>query len=37
MKDLSTSDFIVTNPVNLNEIPTNLETGKSKKEKKKAL
>jgi PPK2 family polyphosphate:nucleotide phosphotransferase len=37
MKELNTSDFIVTNPVNLNEIPTMLETGKSKKEKKKAL
>jgi PPK2 family polyphosphate:nucleotide phosphotransferase len=37
MKELNTSDFIVTNPVQLNEIPTVLETGKSKKEKKKAL
>jgi PPK2 family polyphosphate:nucleotide phosphotransferase len=37
MKDLDTSDFIVTNPVKLNNIPTVLETGKSKKEKKKAL
>ena len=37
MKELNTSDFIVTDPVNLNEIPTMLETGKSKKEKKKAL
>ncbi|WP_372949653.1 PPK2 family polyphosphate kinase [Mariniphaga sp.] len=37
MKEVNTSDFIVTNPVKLNEIPTILETGKSKKEKKKAL
>lgn len=37
MEDLNTSDFIVTNPVNLNEIPTMLETGKSEKENKKAL
>jgi PPK2 family polyphosphate:nucleotide phosphotransferase len=37
MKEVITSDFIVTNPVELNEIPTTLETGKSKKEKKKAL
>ena len=37
MKEVNTSDFIVTNPVNLNEIPTILETGKSKKENKKAL
>jgi PPK2 family polyphosphate:nucleotide phosphotransferase len=37
MKELNTSDFIVTNPVNLNEISTMLETGKSKKETKKAL
>lgn len=37
MKELNASDFIVTNPVNLNEIPTMLETGKSKKEEKKAL
>ncbi len=37
MENLSSSDFIVTNPVKLNEIPTVLETGKSKKEKKKAL
>jgi PPK2 family polyphosphate:nucleotide phosphotransferase len=37
MKDLNTNDFIVTNPVKLNNIPTVLETGKSKKEKKKAL
>jgi PPK2 family polyphosphate:nucleotide phosphotransferase len=37
MKELNTSDFIVTNPVNLDEIPTMLETGKSKKETKKAL
>lgn len=37
MKEEITSDYIVTNPVDLNEIPTLLETGKSKKEKKKAL
>jgi transcription initiation factor IIE alpha subunit len=37
MKEEITSDYIVTNPVDLNEIPTMLETGKSKKEKKKAL
>lgn len=37
MNELNTPDFIVTNPVNLNEIPTMLETGTSKKEKKKAL
>jgi PPK2 family polyphosphate:nucleotide phosphotransferase len=37
MTELNTSDFIVINPVNLNEIPTMLESGKSKKEKKKAL
>lgn len=37
MKDLNTTDFLVTKPVNLHEIPTFLETGKSKKEKKKTL
>ena len=37
MKDLNTSDFIVTSPVNLNEISTILETGKSKKENEKEL
>ncbi len=37
MENLITSDFIVTNQVKLNEIPTILEPGKSKKEKKKAL
>jgi PPK2 family polyphosphate:nucleotide phosphotransferase len=37
MKEVNTSDFIVTNPVNLNEIPTRLETGKTKKENEKAL
>jgi PPK2 family polyphosphate:nucleotide phosphotransferase len=37
MKEVNISDFIVTNPVNLNEIPTMLEIGKSKKGKKKAL
>ena len=35
MKDLNANDFIVTNPVKLNEISTVLETGE--KEKKKAL
>jgi PPK2 family polyphosphate:nucleotide phosphotransferase len=37
MKEEITSDFIVTNPVNLNEIPAILETGKTKKENKIAL
>lgn len=37
MENLNTLDLIVTNPVKLSEIPTMLETGKSKKEKKKAL
>ena len=37
MKEVKTLDFIVTNPVNLSEIPTMPESGKSKKEKKKAL
>lgn len=37
MKDLNTNDFVVTNPVKLNNIPTVLETGQSKKEKKQAL
>lgn len=37
MEHLSTSDFIVTTPVKLDEFPTMPETGKSKKEKKKAL
>ncbi|MEL7589295.1 MAG: PPK2 family polyphosphate kinase [Prolixibacteraceae bacterium] len=37
MEHLSTSDFIVTTPVKLDEFPTKPETGKSKKEKKKAL
>jgi len=36
-KDLNANDFIVTDPVKLDEIPTRLETGESKKEKKKAL
>ena len=36
-KDLNASDFIVTSPVKLDQIPTSLETGKSKKEKKKSL
>jgi PPK2 family polyphosphate:nucleotide phosphotransferase len=35
--DLNANDFIVTNPIKLDNIPTRLETGKSKKEKKKAL
>ncbi|MFO7938221.1 MAG: polyphosphate kinase 2 family protein [Bacteroidales bacterium] len=37
MQELNTSDFIVTKHIKLNELPTILETGKSKKEKKKAL
>ncbi|MBN2635483.1 MAG: hypothetical protein JXR61_04375 [Prolixibacteraceae bacterium] len=37
MKEQITSDYIVKNPVNLNEIPTIRETGKSKQENKKAL
>lgn len=37
MEELNTSDFIVTNPVKLNEIPTMLETGKTETENKKAL
>lgn len=37
MEHLNANDFIVTNPVKLDEIPTRLESGKSKKEKKKAL
>lgn len=37
MEEVNTSDFIVTKPVNLSEIPTLLDTGKSKQEKKKAL
>ncbi|MFN6945155.1 MAG: PPK2 family polyphosphate kinase [Cytophagaceae bacterium] len=37
MEELNTNDFIVTSPVKLNEIPTVLETGATKKEKKKAL
>ncbi len=37
MKEVNTSDFVVTTPVDLNEIPTMLETGKSKKGNKKAL
>jgi len=37
MKELNANDFIVTSPVKLDEIPTVLETGKKKKEKKKAL
>jgi len=37
MEHLSTSDFIVTTPVKLDEFPTMRDTGKSKKEKKKAL
>lgn len=37
MKELNANDYIVTNPVKLDQIPTWLETGKSKKEKKKAL
>ncbi len=37
MKELNAGDFIVTNPIELDQIPTRLETGTSKKEKKKAL
>lgn len=37
MKEINTSDFIVTNPVDLNEIPTMLDIGKTEKENKKAL
>lgn len=37
MEDLNANDFIVTNPVKLDDIPTRLKTGKLKKEKKKAL
>lgn len=37
MKELNISDFIVTKPVDLNDIPTILETEKSKKENEKAL
>jgi len=37
MDNLNAGDFIVTNPVKLNELPTRLETGASKKQKKKAL
>jgi len=37
MDDLHASDFIVEKPVKLSDIPTVIETGKSKKEKKKAL
>lgn len=37
MQKVNTSDFIVTNPVNLNKIPTLLEIGESKKDKEKAL
>jgi PPK2 family polyphosphate:nucleotide phosphotransferase len=37
MKELRPEDFIVTNSVRLNEIPTRLNTELTKKEKKKAL
>ena len=37
MKEVSTSDFIVTNTIKLHEIPTILETRKTKKENKIAL
>lgn len=37
MKELRPEDFIVTNSVRLNEIPTSLNTDLTKKEKKKAL
>ena len=37
MEDIKPHDFIAKNKVNLKEIPTRLETGASKKQKKKAL
>jgi len=37
MEELNASNFIVTSPVKLSEIPTGLEINKSKKEKEKAL
>jgi PPK2 family polyphosphate:nucleotide phosphotransferase len=37
MKEVNTSDYIVTKPVNLDDIPTKPENDESKKEKKKAL
>lgn len=37
MENTTSLEWIVSNPVTLAEIPTSLETGKSKKEKKKAL
>jgi PPK2 family polyphosphate:nucleotide phosphotransferase len=37
MKELRPEDFIVTNSVNLDQIPTSLNTSLTKKEKKKAL
>jgi len=37
MEEINTNDFIVTNSVKLNEIPTILESDESKKHKKKAL
>lgn len=37
MENLNAGDFIVTNPVKLNELPTQLETDASKKQKKKSL
>ena len=37
MKEVNISDFIVTNPISLAEIPTLLEIGNSKKENEKAL
>ncbi|MCA1756240.1 MAG: polyphosphate kinase 2 family protein [Bacteroidales bacterium] len=37
MENLNSGDFLVTSPVKLDDIPTVLETGKSKKGKKKAL
>lgn len=37
MKDLKTSDFIVTKPIKLKKNPTKLETGKSKDEIEEAL
>jgi len=37
MEDIKPHDFIAKNKVNLKEIPTRLEIGASKKQKKKAL
>jgi len=37
MKELRSEDFIVTNSVKLDQIPTSLNSSLTKKEKKKAL